>query len=113
MAWTFVVDGVQKGEVGKRFTIATARMGASCGFTFHLGWRYRVVAWGDMNGYPEVSIGNGTDLIQSLPNAPPVEGSFRAFLSPSAVLQLVTVLALLAVVGGVLFVVRRRRRGAP
>jgi superfamily I DNA/RNA helicase len=33
-------------------TIATARMGGSCGLEFHLGWRYRVVAWGDMNSYP-------------------------------------------------------------
>ena len=74
--WTFVVDGVELGDVGRRFTVASARSGASCGVDFTLGQRYRVVAWGgDVQGKPLVT-GGDAELLPQLANNPPVEGEF-------------------------------------
>jgi hypothetical protein len=75
--WTFVVDGVEKGDVGERFTVSSPRGGASCGFGFALGSRYRVLAWGgDDPGRPEVFSGNGTEQLEPLEDPPAVEGEF-------------------------------------
>ena len=106
MAWTFAVDGVEKGDVGARFTITTPRDDASCGYGFSLGGRYRVYAWGSADGHHQVTQGNGTEVLTSLPNPPSVEGSFRAVL-PSALMLLAWAAGALLLIGVVGIASRR------
>ncbi|HWI04422.1 MAG TPA: hypothetical protein VNT52_11475 [Acidimicrobiales bacterium] len=47
LVWTFSVDRPVKGSVGVQQAVESARSGASCGFTFTLGTRYRVYAYYD------------------------------------------------------------------
>lgn len=42
IVWTFAVDRPIKGSVGLQQAVESARGGASCGFTFTVGTRYRV-----------------------------------------------------------------------
>lgn len=42
IVWTFAVDRPIKGSVGLQQVVESARSGASCGFTFTVGTRYRV-----------------------------------------------------------------------
>ena len=74
MRWTFVVDDVERGMVGDRVTVQTARFDAACGFPFRLGARYRVVA-SDGDGGLRTSTGSGTRGLPALPSPPAVEGS--------------------------------------
>ena len=96
--WTFVVDEVEKGEVGERFTVASAGSSASCGMEFKLGNRYRVIAW-DVGRGLEVFTANGTEAMPPLASPPPVEGTFTA--GPPIVLMvggLVSAAAIIALV---------------
>jgi hypothetical protein len=76
--WTFVVDSVERGQVGNRVTIASPRGSETCGIDFTLGHRYRVTGWGDGHAPPEAIHGDAVELEQ-LPNPPSVEGEFRIF----------------------------------
>jgi hypothetical protein len=107
--WTFVVDGVEKGDVGERFTVSSPRGGSSCGVGFTLGNRYRVLAWGgDEPGRPEVLSGNGTELLEPLEDPPPVEGEF-VILGDAGALPIVG-LALAGLIGiGIGWWILRRR----
>lgn len=79
LLFTFVVDSVEKGQVGPQFTVVTAHDGAACGFAFELGRRYRVLAWSSDEehsaGYLRVHSANGTQAIEPLANPPPLEGT--------------------------------------
>lgn len=50
ITWTFTVDKVVKGAASGTQQVRTARSGASCGFTFVVGHRYRVFAQIDGTG---------------------------------------------------------------
>jgi hypothetical protein len=76
--WTFVVDGVEKGEVPDRVTVASAIDGASCGYDFELGTRYRVYAAdSDGNGQLTTGLGSGNRPLPALANGPKIEGEFH------------------------------------
>lgn len=77
MRWTFVVDDVERGFVGDRMTVQTARSSASCGVEFQLGTRYRVVAIDGALGLWAWT-NPGTRELPALPSPPPVEGSALA-----------------------------------
>jgi hypothetical protein len=48
ITWTFAVDRRIKGSVAAQQVVQSARSGASCGFTFTVGTRYRV--YGNYDG---------------------------------------------------------------
>lgn len=76
--WTFVVDNVEKGEVPARVTVASAMMGASCGYEFKLGTRYRVYAsQDDEAGHLTTGLGSGNTPLPAVRNGPKVEGVFH------------------------------------
>ena len=81
LLFTFIVDSVEKGQVGDRFTVVTAHDGAACGYPFELGQRYRVLAWTAEEehsaGYLRVYSANGTRPVEPLPNPPPIEGTIQ------------------------------------
>jgi hypothetical protein len=108
--WTFVVDAVEKGDMPARMTVATAITGASCGYTFELGKRYRVYAGhSDHHGHLATGLGSGNRVLPALADAPRVEGEFHTVeyhvrrLGP-------VVLPGVALIGVGLWVVRRRSR---
>jgi len=66
--WNFLVERQIKGSTGPQQEVGTARGGASCGFTFQIGVRYRVFAsrqGGDVPDQPRVGHqagdGHGSD----------------------------------------------------
>ncbi len=108
MQWTFVVDGVEKGHAPVRLTVGTPRNEGSCGFTFELGSRYRVVAT-DLGLGLQAWLFSGTQAIERLPNPPPVEGAMNAqWPNPLVILAIAGLI--LGVV--VVFVSGERRRPA-
>jgi hypothetical protein len=109
--WTFVVDGVEKGRVGDRFTVSANTEDSMCGFFFELGARYRVLAADAYDAWkPQVSSVGGTTTIDPLPNPPAVEGTFPESGWP----PLVPAVALAGLTGLALFAfATRRRRSRP
>ena len=110
--WSFVVDSVEKGAVGERVTVATAMSGASCGYTFELGRRYRVYAFhSDWYDHLTTGLGSGNVVLASLGEPPRVEGEFHTLeyhflrLGPMA-------LPGLALIGLGWWVLRRSRASA-
>lgn len=69
MSWTFAVDGVEKGSAWTEMTVRTPRAEGSCGVTFELGNRYRVVATDLGNGLEAWSTGGTAELDA---DAPPI-----------------------------------------
>ena len=57
--WTFLVEREIKGSTGVTQEVATARGGATCGYSFHAGVRYRVFA-SAQNGVFMTGLGSGT-----------------------------------------------------
>jgi hypothetical protein len=77
LEWTFVVDGVEKGQVGDRLTVSAFTEESMCGMRFDLGTRYRVLARDEPeDAIPQVSSVGGTTPTESLANPPAVEGEF-------------------------------------
>ncbi len=107
MRWTFVVDDVERGTVGDRMTVQTARANASCGFSFALGARYRVVA-SDRGQGLWVWSGNGSAGLPSLALPPAVEGATQAGLPEPWVLVLIAA----AIVASTVAFIRVRRMDA-
>lgn len=64
--WTFVVERQVKGSTGSTQEIATARGGATCGYSFKVGVRYRVFA-SARNGAFMTGLGSGTRLVSDTP----------------------------------------------
>ena len=60
--WTFLVERQIKGSTGSTQDVATARSGATCGYSFQTGVRYRVFA-SARNGVFMTSLGSGTRLV--------------------------------------------------
>jgi len=113
LLFTFVVDSVEKGRVGDRFTIATTHDGAACGYAFELGQRYRVLAWGGDGvlaaGHLWVYSANGTQRVDPLAAPPPIEGTI-APLTPMLGSILVLALPVLLVGSFAYFFWRYRPR---
>ena len=112
--WTFHVDAMDKGRDRAQVEIVTASSGASCGFTFEMGARYRVLAaW---NGDPSLlwtGLGSGNQQVDRLPVVPRIEGEFVVFVLPlslSLPLPLLIALPVLVVAGGVFLLLRLFRR---
>ena len=103
--WTFVVDEVRKGAPLRRVTIRSERSGASCGYEFQLGSRYRVQAVDFGEGLRTLNR-PGTKKIEPLADPPRIEGSFAAFyLDPMGVL----VIAELGLLAALIYTTRLRR----
>lgn len=64
--WTFLVEREIKGSTGPTQEVATARSGATCGFGFQAGVRYRVFA-SALNGVFMTGLGSGTRLVSDVP----------------------------------------------
>lgn len=108
MRWTFVVDDVERGSVGERVTVQTARSTASCGVAFELGGRFRVVAMDGDRGL-WASANPGTQQLPPVPTPPPVEGPA---LPAHAFPWILVVVAGAMVVGAVAFIRMGRPRAA-
>ena len=112
--WTFQVDAMDKGRDRAQVEIVTASSGASCGFAFELGARYRVLgAW---NGEPSLlwtGLGSGNEQVDRLPVTPRIEGEFAVFVLPlslSVPQPMLVALPVLVIAGGVFLLVRLLRR---
>lgn len=70
VTWTFSVERVVKGSAAATQQVTTARSGASCGFAFLAGHRYRVYARAGASGF-STSLGSGTrELAATTTTAP-------------------------------------------
>jgi hypothetical protein len=114
IAWTVVVDAVQKGDIDKQVTVYSPRNDASCGIDFVLGGRYEMFAYGS-DGRLEVGQGD-VQQIGALADAPAVEAGWLYFDDVGSVMPVLTILAVAGlVVGGSVaaFVGVRRQRNGP
>ena len=84
VGWTLIVDSVEKGAIGRRVTVETARNSAACGVDFRFGQRYRVFADASSPLTLQVMMG---DVIQVEPLAdpPPTEAGGINFVTWQAV----------------------------
>jgi len=64
--WTFLVEREIKGSTGMQQEVGTARSGATCGFSFQVGIRYRVFA-DTRNGVFMTGLGSGTRQVSDAP----------------------------------------------
>jgi hypothetical protein len=110
LEWSFVVDGIEKGNVDERITV-TAPRAHMCGYPFELGERYRVFASDRTTWWePKAAMLSGTERVPSLPNPPAVEGTFA---DPTD-WPLISLAALIGLIGLALFVrVTRSPRSRP
>ena len=105
--WTFVVDEVERGEVGGRFTVASTQGSAACGVEFQLGARYRVRAYDGVDSSRLEVISGDADPMPALARPPGPKGVF----GPSSDLSLLVVILLpILLVGLVVFTLHRPRR---
>jgi hypothetical protein len=106
IGWTFVVDSVEKGEVGDRIRVESPLHEGACGARFRFGQRYRIFAY-DLSGTLETY---GSDVTQLAPleNPPPTEPGGLTL----GELPLLGMGVWLVVLGGLVWRFRRRRSAA-
>ena len=103
IGWTFVVDSVEKGQVGDRIRVESPLHDGACGARFRFGQRYRIFAYerdGTLEAY-------GSDMTQLKPldNPPPTEPGGLTF----GALPLLGIVVWVVVLGGLVWTTAIRR----
>lgn len=106
--WTFVVDNVERGQVGERFTVASPQGSAACGIDFELGARYRVRAYDGLGASRLEVISGDAEPVPALASQPSLKGEFSSVSDPGVI---VAILLPLLLVGLVVFTLHARRPG--